>query len=66
MDDRDLPCAAAEDRYGFARRRLDNVQRVELIQVVTAEGAGIEGDPVHMVARYYTLDGDLVAVGRQS
>lgn len=60
-----LPAPAIEDQYGFTARRIDSVKRVELIQVVTAEGNGThdENDYVRMVARYYTDDGQLVAVG---
>ncbi len=35
---------------------------VELIEVRTGEGAGIEGDPYREVIWYYTLDGEQAAI----
>jgi len=45
-------------------KRLSNVDRarvVELIEVCSIIGKGVEGDPVRRQLEWYTFDGELVA-----
>lgn len=37
--------------------RLDGAKVIQVIQVDFVRGAGIEGDPIRSVTRYYSLDG---------
>lgn len=48
--------------YGDNMRRLDSVRVIQVIEVRGIRGAGIdESDPVRNIARYYSLDGTLLA-----
>lgn len=61
---KDAPSQAHQDEYGFAKRRIDVARVVELIEVITAEGEGVSGDPVRLVSRFYQPhDGRFVALG---
>lgn len=40
---------------------VDSASVIQVIQVFSVTGAGVEGDPIRQIVEYYSLDGELLA-----